>query len=101
MDQIPRLSAIEMIILKLLLDHPQAYGLQLVKASGGKLKRGTIYVTLNRMREKGYVESRRESLSPNSGLPPRRLYWVTDHGLRVLQAWETVGASLVLGGAQA
>jgi DNA-binding PadR family transcriptional regulator len=37
-----------------LLRHQELYGLQLVAASRGRLKRGTVYVTLRRMEEKGY-----------------------------------------------
>ena len=36
------------------------FGLQLVEQSNGGLKRGTVYVTLGRMQDKGYVESRTE-----------------------------------------
>jgi DNA-binding PadR family transcriptional regulator len=63
------------------------YGLELVKASGGTLKRGTVYVTLGRMQEKGFVESRPERTAGASGLP-RRLYRPTGLGLRVLDAWD-------------
>jgi DNA-binding PadR family transcriptional regulator len=34
------------------------YGLKLIKASDERLKRGTVYVTLGRMEEKGFVRSR-------------------------------------------
>jgi DNA-binding PadR family transcriptional regulator len=52
----PTLSGKERIILDLLLDGPK-FGLQLVEQSGGRLKYGTVYVTLSRMEDKGYVES--------------------------------------------
>ena len=43
----PRLSAVESLILELLVASDDAmYGLQLVAASRRRLKRGTIYVTL-------------------------------------------------------
>ena len=38
----------------------ERYGLELVDASGGTLKRGSVYVTLARMEEKGFVDSRQE-----------------------------------------
>ncbi len=45
----PRLSAVESLILELLIANDDAmYGLQLVAASRRRLKRGTIYVTLGR-----------------------------------------------------
>ena len=50
-----RLPAAERAILFLLSNGGPSYGLQLVKASGGRLKRGGIYVTLGRMAAKGLV----------------------------------------------
>ena len=53
-------SAKESLILELLVDGGELYGLQLVAASRRRLKRGTVYVTLGRMEEKGYISSRLE-----------------------------------------
>ncbi len=97
MIDIPRLSGKEMLILRSLVDRGKGYGLELVKASKGELKRGTVYVTLNRMLEKGYVESQLEEPGPDQRLPLRRLYWASDYGIRVLEAWETLGANFALG----
>ena len=85
----PRLSAKETLVLELLTDGEQ-YGLQLVAASRGRLKRGTIYVTLGRMETKGYVTSRTEDAPEGAGGLPRRLYQATPHGLRVLKAWSVL-----------
>jgi DNA-binding PadR family transcriptional regulator len=68
------------------------YGLQLVTASKGTLKRGTVYVTLGRMQEKGYLESWAEEMPEHAGLP-RRQYRATGLGLRVLDAWSLMAAS--------
>ena len=87
MNDIPRLSPKETEILQLLVGRGEAYGLEMVKASEGRLKRGTIYVTLNRMEEKGYVESRKAPVKEGQQGPPRRLYKATGHGARVLNAW--------------
>lgn len=81
-----RLSEKERLILDLLTRGEQ-YGLQLVAASKGRLKRGTIYVTLGRMEDKGYVTSRTEDAPEGAGGLPRRLYEATPYGLRVLKAW--------------
>lgn len=81
-----RLSEKERIILDLLTDG-ERYGLQLVAASKGRLKRGTIYVTLGRMEDKGYVRSRTEDAPDRAGGLPRRMYEATPYGLRVLKAW--------------
>jgi len=51
------------------------------------LCRGTVYVTLARMQEKGYVESRLEPLPAGAIGLPRRLYRPTAYALRVLDAW--------------
>ena len=86
----PRLSAKETLVLELLSEGEQQYGLQLVAASRGRLKRGTIYVTLGRMETKGYVKSRTEDAPDGAGGLPRRLYHATPHGLRVLEAWSVL-----------
>ena len=54
------LSAKESLILELLVREREMYGLQLVTTSKRRLKRGTVYVTLGRMEEKGYITSRLE-----------------------------------------
>jgi PadR family transcriptional regulator PadR len=87
---VPRLSAKETLILELLIHDGERYGLQLVAASKGRLKRGTVYVTLGRMEDKGYVTSRAEEAPEGAGGLPRRLYEATPHGLRVLKAWSVL-----------
>lgn len=71
-------------ILSLLADGGSSYGLQLVQASGGRLKRGGIYVTLGRMEEKGLVSSIRQD-------DARRIYELTGLGRRALAALEMLG----------
>ena len=90
---IPRLSATERLILQLLAEQ-EMFGLQLVEQSDGALKRGTVYVTLGRMQDKGYVESRAEERPPGAIGLPRRLYRPTAYGLRVLEAWDTAARIL-------
>jgi DNA-binding PadR family transcriptional regulator len=85
--RIPRLSAKEALILNLLAHKREMYGLQMVAASKGRLRRGTVYVTLGRMEGKGYVTSRTEDAPDGAGGLPRRLYEATPLGLRVLKAW--------------
>lgn len=81
------LSAKETLILEQLLQDGELYGLQMVAASNRQLKRGTIYVTLGRMEEKGYVTSRQEDAPPTAGGLARRLYRATPLGRRVFKAW--------------
>ena len=59
----------------------------MVDESGNRLRRGTIYVTLGRMEEKGYIKSRRESDKEVTG-PKRRFYKVTAKGKQVYNAWD-------------
>ena len=87
-EALPRFSATERLIIELLTEHEELFGLQMVELSGGRPKRGTVYVTLGRMQEKGYLESRQEPLPPGAIGLPRRLYRPTGFALRVLAAWK-------------
>ena len=89
------LSAKESLILELLVDGGELYGLQLVGASKRRLKRGTVYVTLGRMEEKGYISSRLEDRPAGEGGLPRRLYQPTALGRRVVKAWTSPKIHLV------
>lgn len=80
----PRLSEKEKMILEALVNHGELYGLQMVDIIPG-LKRGTVYVTLGRMEDKGFVTGR-EVKEPQWAGMPRRLYKITGQGQRVLQA---------------
>jgi PadR family transcriptional regulator, regulatory protein PadR len=81
------LSAKESLILELLVEGGELYGLQLVAASRRRLKRGTVYVTLGRMEKKRLIRSRLEAPPPEAGGMPRRVYSPTADGRRVLAAW--------------
>ncbi len=84
-------SSKEYIILDLLRSGAELYGLEMVKLSDGTLKRGTIYVTLGRMVEKGYLTSRQEKTPDDPGLP-RRFFVITGDGRLALQAADNVRA---------
>lgn len=73
-------------ILSLLLENGEMYGLQMVQLSSGSLKRGTIYVVLDRLEEQKLVSSRSEVQQQGSGLA-RRFYKITGHGQRALAAY--------------
>jgi DNA-binding PadR family transcriptional regulator len=89
------LSVKESLILELLLREGELYGLQLVAASRRRLKRGTVYVTLGRMEEKGYITARLEDPPSDVGGMPRRVYRPTELGRRVLAVW-TNAAQLLM-----
>ncbi len=101
-NQLPRLSKKEFAILDLLVPKGEMYGLEMVKASDGNLKRGSIYVILSRMAEKGYVESREVPREyPEIGIP-RRKFMASENGKRVyranVKAQEFFAAELALEG---
>ena len=81
----PRLSGKESIVLELLRDG-ELYGLELVRHSSGAVKRGTVYTTLSRMEEKGYVASRQEEKPAHVPGIPRRLFRATPYGIRLVEA---------------
>ena len=84
--EFPKLSRKELVILELLVASGEMFGLEMVEASEGGLKRGTIYVTLQRMADKNYVESREEPRTmPEIGIP-RRKYRATGLGEKVYRA---------------
>jgi len=87
-ERIPMLSTKESLILELLLGSStqEMYGLELVNRSRGNLKRGTVYVTLSRMKDKGFIEDRLEENTQTVGDQPRRRYRPTGYGARVYEA---------------
>jgi PadR family transcriptional regulator PadR len=88
MGTLPRFSGTERLIIELLVEHGELFGLQLVERAAGRLKRGTVYVTLGRMQEKGYLESRQEAMPAGAIGLPRRLYRPTGYARRVLDTWQ-------------
>jgi len=100
-NEFPKLSRKEMLTLQMLIGKGEMFGLEMVEASEGELKRGTIYVTLGRMSDKGYIESREEPRTmPEIGIP-RRKYLATGLGEKVyqtnLKAQEFFNSELVWG----
>lgn len=82
-------------MLELLVRDREMYGLQLVAASKRRLKRGTVYVTLGRMEDKGYITSQLEAPPPGAGGLPRRIYEATPLGRRMLNIWRSGAKHLV------
>ena len=84
-----RLTVKEHEILQLLIGvGAEMYGLEMVARSGGRLGRGSIYVLLDRLEERGLVSSRLEERSPGTSGIARRLYRPTGYGRRVFDLWE-------------
>jgi DNA-binding PadR family transcriptional regulator len=97
--RLPSMSRTESLVMDLLRGG-ERYGLELVDASAGTLKRGSVYVTLARMEEKGFVESRQEERE-GAGGTPRRLYRPTPYGRKVHGAVAQLHAALALKPAEA
>lgn len=79
-------SAKEVVILELLSDAKEHYGLEILAGSAGRLTKGGLYVILSRMEEKGYIRGRKEDLFGIVPRAPRRLYQITGEGERALRA---------------
>lgn len=79
-----RLSGMEFYVLELLVTAGrELYGLEMVNTSNGKLSRGTVYVTLGRLKDKNFISSKVRR-SRRGGLP-NVLYQPTELGLKVYQ----------------
>lgn len=99
-SDLPRLSATETAILEILINHSrELYGLEMVAMSEGHIKRGTIYVILNRMEDKGYITSRQQESNHKERGIPKRLYKPTGLGERALAAWRSADQVFALKGA--
>ena len=85
-NEFPALSGIEFLVIEMLERNGEMFGLEMVDRSGGELKKGTIYVTLGRMADKGLVDSRTES--GGDSVTQKRLYSPTEYGRRVFKAQE-------------
>jgi len=98
-DRLPSMSRTESLVMDLLRGR-ERYGLELVDASAGALKRGSVYVILARMEEKGFVDSRQEDRQ-GAGNAPRRVYRATPYGRKVHGAFTQLRAALALRPAEA
>lgn len=86
----PFATATEIKVLELLKRSAGLYGLELVHKSGGTLKRGTIYVILGRLAERGLVNIRTPSEAGKHAGLPRPIYIITEAGVRMLKAWQQI-----------
>jgi len=96
--EFPSLSGKEFSIMEMLVNDGEMFGLEMVDASEGELKKGTIYVTLQRMFDKELVESFEEERGEDETGIARRLYAPTDYGERVFKAQEIALKYLNMGG---
>ncbi len=87
-NEFPGLSAKEFLVMEMLLKNGEMFGLEMVDASEGEIKKGTIYVTLGRMENKGLLTSYEEERKGNENGIARRLYSPTEYGERLYKAQE-------------
>ncbi len=80
-----RLTNKEREIAELLAEHGASTGWALVEASDGTIKRGTVYVTLSRMADKGLVQSEAQDRPKDQSGPPRRYYALTQLAVALLR----------------
>ncbi len=75
-----RLRPLDEAVLLRLYSKPNQYGLQLVENSNGLFGRGTIYIRLSRLEERGMVVAHYEPRTDMRIMYPRRMYSCTDAG---------------------
>jgi DNA-binding PadR family transcriptional regulator len=79
----------QMLLLAAMRLEDDAYGARLMKelerCAGRRVSRGSVYVTLDRMEEKGWVTSETAPARGNRGGRPRRIVRVTPEGVSALR----------------
>ncbi len=79
----------QMLLLAVMRLGNEAYGVKLMEELesrvGRSVSRGSVYVTLDRMEDKGWISSELSASRPERGGRPRRIVRVTSAGLAVLR----------------
>ena len=78
--------------MSLLLGGEELYGLEMIKKKPNDLKRGTVYVTLDRMEDKGLIKSKEIETPKGEQGPKRRVYQITGAGSRTMEAMAAAAA---------
>jgi DNA-binding PadR family transcriptional regulator len=85
----------EMLVMQVLQNEAGGlYGLEIVEASNNVVNRGSVYVLLGRLEEKGFVKVQKPKTDPHYPGLPRPLYKLTAEGTRVLSAAEELGLAV-------
>lgn len=89
MGRISILGELEQMVLMAVMRLDDAYPVsvrnEIAKLTGVELSRGTIYVTLHRLEQKGLVESELGEATAARGGKPKRGFQVTELGLTALR----------------
>ncbi len=79
----------QMLLLAVMRLGNEAYGVRLMEELGTRVgrnvSRGSVYVTLDRMEDKGWISSELSASKPEMGGRPRRIVRVTPEGLADLR----------------
>jgi DNA-binding PadR family transcriptional regulator len=59
---------------------------EIARRTGRNVSRGALYITLERLEEKGYLRSRLGGATPERGGRPKRFYRVQPSGVTALEA---------------
>ena len=90
MGQVTLLGELERMVLMAVLRAPDPYPVgvrnELASTAGVSLSRGTIYVTLQRLEERGLVRSSLGDPTPERGGKAKRLFTLTPLGRQALRA---------------
>ena len=75
----------QMLLLAILRLGDEAYGAKLIRelrtTADRRVSRGSVYVTLDRMEEKGWIQSAASDPRPERGGRPRRMVQITESGV--------------------
>ncbi|MCA9178846.1 MAG: helix-turn-helix transcriptional regulator [Planctomycetales bacterium] len=93
----PHISNTEALILAMMEDGTEWYGLQLCKESNGRIKRGTVYTTLMRMEDKRLLTHRKLPIKSGQRGPARIVYKINSAGYQSLEAWRVARAAAMGG----
>ncbi|KKQ71327.1 MAG: hypothetical protein UT33_C0010G0051 [Candidatus Peregrinibacteria bacterium GW2011_GWC2_39_14] len=87
-ELLPNINYKDGVILYLLLQQEEMYGLEIIKKGEGKITKNEVYVLLNRLVKKGLLESRTQENAPGSGKGPDRImYRIKDVYKPMIQLW--------------
>ena len=88
-DDAVKISKTEFLILQIMVNHgADIYGLEIIKESDNRIKRGTIYTTLSRMEDKGIITSTKEDEIQEGLTAKRRMYTITGAGVKSMQEFQ-------------
>lgn len=88
----------ELVLLAVCILHDKAYGIsvknEVEKHSGRSILLGAVHITLYRLQDKGLLESEMGGNSEKRGDRRKRLFKVTDFGMKQLKASQEVRQSM-------